>query len=153
MYPNDTDVTWDCSVYWLQITRKLDRLLSNLAVSYLNCLLKCFRLCGYGFVLQYRIYVTNTRSASSQCAPLPFLLGKRGQGGGRVEPRTKFSKWGALRGLQLWEGVAGKEGKEGGNFFPGGLQFYKINIMKSEIFDDKKSLWTYIFFPAPSFKR
>ena len=47
-----------------------------------------------------------------------------------------------LRGLHLSEGVTGKER---GNFFQGGergggggLQFYKKNKMKSEIFDDKK---------------
>ena len=57
--------------------------------------------------------------------------------GGRVEPPTKFSKRGGLTGPQLLEGVAGKEG---GEFFQGGLQFSHKNKLKSEIFNDKKSL-------------
>ena len=62
--------------------------------------------------------------------PPPFLQGW-------VEPPTKFSKRGGLAGTQLLEGVAGKEG---GDFFQGGLQFSHKNKLKSEIFNDKKSL-------------
>ena len=43
------------------------------------------------------------------------------------EPPTKFSKSGGLTGPQLLEGVAGKEG-------------VSENKLKSEIFNDKKSL-------------
>ena len=52
------------------------------------------------------------------CTPAPFC---RRWGGGGVEPPTKFSKrGGGLRGPQLLEGVAGKEGV---TFFREGLQF------------------------------
>ena len=54
-----------------------------------------------------------------------------------VETPTKFSKSGGLTGPQLLEGVAGKEG---GDFFQGGLQFSHENKLKSETFNDKKSL-------------
>ena len=64
----------------------------------------------------------------------PFLLG-------RVEPPTKFSKREGLRGLQLWEGVAGKEGvtffRRGGSE---GCNFRNKKLEKTEIFNDKKSL-------------
>ena len=44
-------------------------------------------------------------------APLPprFLLGGK-DGGGGIEPHTKFSKGGGLKGSQFLEGVAGKDG-------------------------------------------
>ena len=45
-----------------------------------------------------------------------------------------FPKKGCLTGLQLREGVAGKEG---GNFFSGVAILQKIKL-KSEIFSDKK---------------
>ena len=51
--------------------------------------------------------------------------------GGRVEPPTKFSKRGGLTGPQLLEG---------GDFFQGGCNFHIKNKLKSEIFNDKKSL-------------
>ena len=60
----------------------------------------------------------------------PFLQG-------RVEPPTKFSKRVGLTGPQLLEGVAGKEG---GDFFQGGCNFHIKNKLKSEIFNNKKSL-------------
>ena len=44
---------------------------------------------------------------------------------------------GVLAGLQLWEGVTGKEGV---TFFRGGCNFYKKTKLKSEIFNGKKSL-------------
>ena len=57
----------------------------------------------------------------------------------RVEPPIKFSKRAALAGPQLLEGVAGKEGD---NFFQGAgsCNFHIKNKLKSEIFNDKKSL-------------
>ena len=70
----------------------------------------------------------------------PPLSGEGGDGGwGGVEPLTKFSKkgWGGLTGSQFLEGVAEKEGV---TFFPGGLQFLPKNKLKSEMFNDKKSL-------------
>ena len=63
---------------------------------------------------------------------LPFLLGEGG-----VEPPTKFSKSGGLIEPQLWEGDSWKRG---GNFFQMRLQIYKKTQLKSEIFNDKKSL-------------
>ena len=55
-----------------------------------------------------------------------------------VEPPTKFSKReGGLTGPQLCEGVDGKEGR---NFFQGGLQFYEEKKTKSKIFNNKRSL-------------
>ena len=64
---------------------------------------------------------------------LPLSAG----GGGGIEPPTKFSKKG--RG---WQGFAGKEG---GDFFQRLLQFSHKKL-KSEIFNDKKSLQAKIFF-------
>ena len=73
--------------------------------------------------------------------PSPFCW----VGGGGVEPLTKFSKTGAgLAGSQFLEGVAGKEGV---TFLRGGVQFlHKKNKLKSEIFNDKKSLKRKMFF-------
>ena len=61
---------------------------------------------------------------------------------GEIEPPTKFSKrGGGLTGLQLLEGGCWQRG---GDFFQGGggswLQFSHKNELKSEIFNDKKSL-------------
>ena len=55
---------------------------------------------------------------------------------GGVEPPTKSLKRGGLTGPQLWEGVAGKEGV---TFFRG-VAILQKNKLKSEIFNDKKSL-------------
>ena len=57
---------------------------------------------------------------------------------GGIEPSTKFrKKGGGLTGSQLLEGVAGKDG---GDFFQGvGVQL-SHNKLKSEKFNDKKSL-------------
>ena len=57
--------------------------------------------------------------------------------GGRVEPPTKFSKRGGLTGPQLLEGGCWERG---GDFFQGGCNFHIKNKLKSEIFNDKKSL-------------
>ena len=67
--------------------------------------------------------------------PPPFFSG----GGERIEPPTKFSKktGRGLTGSQLLEGAVGKEV---GDFFHGGCSFYIKNNLKSEIFNDKKSL-------------
>ena len=55
----------------------------------------------------------------------------------RIEPSTKFSKMGVRQDLFLM-GVAGKEQ---GDFFQGrGLQFLHKKKLKSEIFNDKRSL-------------
>ena len=59
----------------------------------------------------------------------------------RVEPPTKFSKRGAWTGPQLLEGVGGLLEKRGMTFFRGArCNFYIKNILKSEIFHDKKTL-------------
>ena len=52
----------------------------------------------------------------------------------QFEPPTKFSKRWDLTGPQHLEG------KEEGGFFQGGCNFYIKNKLKSEIFNDKKSL-------------
>ena len=64
------------------------------------------------------------------CTP-PFLQG----GGGK--PPTKFSKRGGLTGPTLLEGGCWERG---GDFFQGGCNFHIKNKLKSEIFNDKKSL-------------
>ena len=56
---------------------------------------------------------------------------------GGVEPPTKFSKRGSLTGPQLLERGCWERG---GDFFQEGLQFSDKNKLKSEIFNDKKSL-------------
>ena len=61
------------------------------------------------------------------CTPPPFLL--------VGWTSCQIFKKGSLIGLQLWEGVAGKEG---GNLFQGGYNFYEKNKLKSEIFNEKK---------------
>ena len=63
------------------------------------------------------------------CTPPPLSAGG-------VEPPTKFSKRGGLTGPQLLQGVAGK----GGDFFQGVYNSHIKNKLKSEIFNDKKSL-------------
>ena len=55
----------------------------------------------------------------------------------------KFSKRGGLDRTSTFRG--GLLGKRGW-LFSGGLQFLHKNTSKSEIFDDKKSLWGKIFF-------
>ena len=67
------------------------------------------------------------------CTPPPFLQGERGWASNQI-----FKKWGeGLTGPQLLEGVAGKEE---GYFFQGGCNCHIKNKLKSEIFNDKKSL-------------
>ena len=56
---------------------------------------------------------------------------------------TSFSKRRALTGPQLLQGVAGKEGV---TFFRGGCNFHQKKKLKSEIFNEKKSLLAKIFF-------
>ena len=67
------------------------------------------------------------------CTPLPLSAG----GGEGAEPPTKISKRGGLTGPQLLQEVAGKEGV---TFFRWGCNFHRKNKLKSEIFNDKKSL-------------
>ena len=69
----------------------------------------------------------------TRCPPTPPPFQLRGG----IEPPTKFSKRGALTGPQLWKEVTGKEE---GNFFQRGCNFYKKNQLKSKLFNDKKSL-------------
>ena len=53
-------------------------------------------------------------------------------------PNFKKKEGGAWQDLNFESGVAGKEGS---NFFQGGRSFYKKkDKLKSEIFNDKKSL-------------
>ena len=60
-------------------------------------------------------------------------------GGKGVEPPTKFSKngGGPLTGSQVYKGGCWERG---GDFFHGDCSFYIKNKLKSEIFNDKKSL-------------
>ena len=66
--------------------------------------------------------------------PPPFL---QGRGGGRLSLQLNFQKGGGLTRPQLLEGGSGKKG---GDFFQGGCNFHIKNKLKSEIFNDKKSL-------------
>ena len=59
----------------------------------------------------------------------PFLLGEG------VEPPAKFSKGGGLTGYQFLEGGSWQVEDD---FFQGDCSFYIKNILKSEIFNDKK---------------
>ena len=56
---------------------------------------------------------------------------------GGLSFQHKFQKWGGLTRSQLLEGVCWERG---GNFFQGGCNFDIKNKLKSEIFNDKKSL-------------
>ena len=59
------------------------------------------------------------------------------------EPPTQFKKRGARQDLNFWRGVAEKEGV---TFFQWvGVQL-SHNILKSEMFNDKKSLEAKIFY-------
>ena len=65
--------------------------------------------------------------------------------GGRVEPPTKFSKWGGgggggLSRTLIWRG--------GDLFERGGCNFYIKNKLKSEIFDEKKKFINKNVFPC-----
>ena len=62
---------------------------------------------------------------------------------GEFELPTKFSKRVGLTGPQLLEGVAGKEGV---TLIRWVLQFSHKNKLKSEMFNDKKSLQAKMFF-------
>ena len=64
------------------------------------------------------------------CTPLPFLLG-----GLNLLPN--FQKRGAWQDLDFERGIAGKEGV---TFFRWSCNFHKKNKLKSEMFNDKKSL-------------
>ena len=68
----------------------------------------------------------------------PFLLG----GGRRFNLQPNFQKKGGLIGPQLLEEVCWEKGV---TLFRGGCNFH-IKINQSEPFNDKKSLWTKIFF-------
>ena len=75
-----------------------------------------------------RNFLVNYRA--SYCAPTLSA--------GGFELATKFPKKGGLTRPQLFEGVAGKEGS---TFFQGrGCNFQIKNKLKTEIFNDKKSL-------------
>ena len=63
--------------------------------------------------------------------------------GGRVEPTTKFKKRGGLTGPQLLDGGCWERG---GDFFQGGGGAIVTYKLKSEIFNDKRSLEAKIFF-------
>ena len=77
---------------------------------------------------KFKFYARKTDN--TKCARPPLSAGG-------VEPPTKYSKRGGLTRPQLSEEVAGKEGDD---FFQGGCNFYIKNKLKSEIFNDKKSL-------------
>ena len=71
------------------------------------------------------------------CTPHLFLLGHGGGGAGGVSLQPNFQKGGGLTGPQLLEGGCWERG---GDFFQGGCNFHIKNKLKSEIFNDKKSL-------------
>ena len=62
---------------------------------------------------------------------------------GGVPPTQISKRGGGLTGPQLLKGGAGKEE---GDFFQGGCNFHISNKLKSETFNDKKSLLAKIFF-------
>ena len=70
------------------------------------------------------------------CTP-SFCWGVGGGGGGWIEPPITFSERGAWQDLNFERGVAGKEE---GNIFQEGCNFYKKSKLKCEIFNGKKSL-------------
>ena len=72
--------------------------------------------------------------------PFPPLSAKEGA----VEPPTKFSKKGG--GLDRISVFRRGAGKERGDLFQGGCNFYIKNKPKSEIFNNKKSLSIKTFF-------
>ena len=74
------------------------------------------------------------------CTPLSV-----GGGGGGVQPPTKFSKRGGLDRTSTSGGGCWERG--GVTFFRGGCNFH-IKKLKSEVFNDKKSLLAKIFFSA-----
>ena len=57
--------------------------------------------------------------------------------GKRVEPPTKFSKWGDFTGSQFLEVGCWQKG---GDLFQGGCSFYIKYKLKSEIFNDEETL-------------
>ena len=57
--------------------------------------------------------------------------------GVRVEPPTKFPKWGLDKTSAFRGGLLRKRRM---SFFRGGCNFHVKNKLKSEIFNDKKSL-------------
>ena len=73
----------------------------------------------------------------------PDLSARRRGGWGGGEPPTKFSKRGGLTGSQLLERGCWERG---GEFFQRGCNCHLKNKLKSEIFNDKKSLKAKIFF-------
>ena len=77
------------------------------------------------------------KTIHSQCAPLLSA--------GGWAFNTNFKNGGGLTRSQLLEGVCWERG---GNFFQGGCNFDIKNKLKSEIFNDKKSLQAKIFFSA-----
>ena len=73
---------------------------------------KCSKMCpkqGFSGIIKTQCIV---------CTPSPFCYG--GEGGGEVEPPTRFSKGVALTGPHLLEGGCSERA---GNLFQGGLQF------------------------------
>ena len=62
---------------------------------------------------------------------------------GELSLQPNFQKGGGLTGPQLLEGGCWERG---GDFFQGGCNFHIKNKLKSEIFNDKKSLYAKIFF-------
>ena len=75
------------------------------------------------------------------CTPLSV----GGKGGG-VQPPTKFSKRGGLDRTSTSGGGCWERG--GVTFFRGGGCNFHIKKLKSEVFNDKKSLLAKIFFSA-----
>ena len=58
---------------------------------------------------KFIIFIADLRGPFFIMCPSPFLLGGK-DGGGGIEPHTKFSKGGGLKESQFLEGVAGKDG-------------------------------------------
>ena len=79
-----------------------------------------------------QISVCQTQSKSNSVYPPPFV-----QGGDSASNQILKKGGGGLTGPQVLEGFAGREGV---TFFRGGGVQLSHNKLKSEIFNDKKSL-------------
>ena len=92
-----------------------------------------------------RDYFLRTDPSIVRTPPYPTPPRPLSAGGGGLNLQLNFQK-GCLIGPQLLEGIAGKEGMP---FFRGGREdcnFHIKNKLKSEIFNDKKSLLAKIVF-------
>ena len=106
------------SFFGVSIVCKLFKLSSNLYSDYFSF---------FGVSVVSKLFILQT-----QCALPPFLLGERLSFLPNVLKKEELDRSSIFRGGLL--------GKREVTFLLGGLQFYIENKLKSEIFNDKKSL-------------